>query len=522
MNTAKTSMVTLCAALLLACGEQEPGASGGLPIPTAMPDPGSGPAVVSVSPANGETGIEPTTEVVIVFSEPIDPESAAPVIVRDGTAIEAEVEFLGATVVLRPEMPLALRETYQVSVPSTMSDLAGNALGQATELSFTVRDGAWAAAALDRVASSMVQTVRTAAIGVTGETIAAWSDAEGLYASRTIGSGWAPPQVLTSAAVDAVVVAGSDAGGVVAWSETNADGFSHVFAAHFTIAGGFTAAEKIDTGSHALSPVVDIDETGAVTMAWFETTWMSGSLLLARRYVPGQGWGDEAVVYSGPEFAAAPTLVAVGGEVALAWTQDDGTASVIWTSRFSAGAWGSASRLSHPSAWAFSPRIAAEGSTVAVAWNELEGYGVVVVVSASNGAGWNATRLGSTDAYAEAPRLAVGDAGALVVLWASWGATAEILSAHADGTHAFGAIVRLDASATGLSPELNGRDGHVLATWEESTGGQIRIVARVMHEEWSESIDLGEGAAPYVAATDGGRAVTMWIAGADVRYARFE
>lgn len=90
------------------------------------------PAVLSVSPANGATGVLVGAVVTATFTEALDPASvgASAFVVRPagGAAVSGTVALDGATLTFTPTSPLAHATTYQAAVAHGAHDAAGNAL----------------------------------------------------------------------------------------------------------------------------------------------------------------------------------------------------------------------------------------------------------------------------------------------------------------------------------------------------------------------------------------------------------
>lgn len=103
------------------------------------------PAINSVTPANGATGVSVATMITIVFSEPIDPAT----IVGGGVTLKTTVggELVTSEVTVDPadwtrvylyaDRLLDVNTGYTITIAATVADLAGNPLGAATTRTFT-------------------------------------------------------------------------------------------------------------------------------------------------------------------------------------------------------------------------------------------------------------------------------------------------------------------------------------------------------------------------------------------------
>ncbi len=94
------------------------------------------PTVTAVVPANGATDVDPTTSVVVTFSEPMNRTTLTTASVRltAGAASVPAALTIGAddrTATLTPASPLAVNTLFTVTVDAAVSDPAGNPLGSA-------------------------------------------------------------------------------------------------------------------------------------------------------------------------------------------------------------------------------------------------------------------------------------------------------------------------------------------------------------------------------------------------------
>ena len=101
------------------------------------------PQVDGLTPADGATDVQVTTEVSVGFSEPMDRASAEQAfsLQRDGgAAVAGSFSWSGETLTFRPSQPLARRAAYRITVAGSATDVAGNRLSSSTTGRFqTVR-----------------------------------------------------------------------------------------------------------------------------------------------------------------------------------------------------------------------------------------------------------------------------------------------------------------------------------------------------------------------------------------------
>ncbi|MBI4229999.1 MAG: Ig-like domain-containing protein, partial [Planctomycetes bacterium] len=105
------------------------------------------PVVVSFDPADGATLVPETAQVVVTFSEAIDPASAVNretfFLTRSGstTLIEGDLMVTGAILTFTPDAPLAFQAMHHILLTAGITDLAGNplAVDAGATSSFTVK-----------------------------------------------------------------------------------------------------------------------------------------------------------------------------------------------------------------------------------------------------------------------------------------------------------------------------------------------------------------------------------------------
>ena len=102
--------------------------------------------VMSVTPSDGATDIEPRVTITIRFNRDVDPTSvfAENVEVLDGdTPLSGTIDSEGSHVTFTPDAKLSLLGQYSVVVRSTVRDRYGVTMKHDFMSCFTVRDGAW-------------------------------------------------------------------------------------------------------------------------------------------------------------------------------------------------------------------------------------------------------------------------------------------------------------------------------------------------------------------------------------------
>ena len=109
------------------------------------------PRVVRVDPPKGRTDVALNSKIMVVFTEPIDPNSLTAAALRlsvSGESVAGQFEFTpGPAIAVRfvPATPLSANTEYIITIASTITDLAGDALEESLISSFTTVNASVAA-----------------------------------------------------------------------------------------------------------------------------------------------------------------------------------------------------------------------------------------------------------------------------------------------------------------------------------------------------------------------------------------
>ena len=106
---------------------------------TATPPPAdtTPPTVSAVAPTNAATGVAVGTIPAVTFSEPVTAITGIALAIDGGATVPTTATLTGNIVTLTPASPLAAGTTYRLTVPTTVTDIAGNALATAFTSTFT-------------------------------------------------------------------------------------------------------------------------------------------------------------------------------------------------------------------------------------------------------------------------------------------------------------------------------------------------------------------------------------------------
>ncbi|MGQ7273870.1 Ig-like domain-containing protein [Marinobacter sp. V034] len=520
--------------MLSGCGGDDSSAKAAdSPTPNAATSDMVAPTVDAVQPADGTVDVERNVGILAQFSEDmlgtsIDDSSVR--LSRNGSVIPATVNFDGSSnaVSLTPERPLALLGHYQLTLSATIADLVGNTLATDYTSSFTVRDGAWAAASktIDNEAGGSWPQIAT---GPDGSAIAVWiqddGGADSVWSSRyTPGSGWSQAEAIeTSNTVEAnypQIAIDSDGNALAVWEQADSGGHSESIGTNrYTTGVGWGVAQSIGAGTalFASDPQIAFDTDGNAMAVWAEFDGTSTGVL-SSRYIAGSGWNSvtEAVDTSGTEDARSPQIVMdANGDVLAVWEQYDGTRHNIWSNRYTVGTgWGMAAERVEASSTEDSrePRIAidAAGNAITV-WQQNDGSHYNIRSSRHvKGSGWSAAEnIETGNGAAEKPQIAMDINGNALVVWVqSDGTRSYIWSNRYTASVGWGVAETIEANNAGsaLSPQIAiDADGNALAVWHQGLGG---------YSIWSNRYTVGNGwkATAETIETNGGYASNSQIA----------
>jgi hypothetical protein len=108
---------------------------------TAGANPCAGPSVLSEVPANGATGVCPSSVIDATFSEAMNPatitDTTFTLMGPGTTAVTGVVTYVGSTATFTPSNPLALNTVYTATITTGVTDAFGNALAGNFVWSFT-------------------------------------------------------------------------------------------------------------------------------------------------------------------------------------------------------------------------------------------------------------------------------------------------------------------------------------------------------------------------------------------------
>lgn len=158
------------------------------------------PTVIRTVPPRGKTDVPLNTQIVVVFSEPIQPATANGIqLWRGGVAVPATVTVSsdGLRWFVQPNDPLAPGTTYTVVVPAAVTDLNGQTLGETVQVDFTteVTTAITPVTPFGNVASVQAGVSMTCALTTAGDAYCWGANIDGRLGDGTTTSRFVPSAV---------------------------------------------------------------------------------------------------------------------------------------------------------------------------------------------------------------------------------------------------------------------------------------------------------------------------------------
>ncbi|RYZ02869.1 MAG: hypothetical protein EOO73_30255 [Myxococcales bacterium] len=479
-----------------------PDGEGGEPPIVISDDP---PTIVSISPEDEAEAVEPTTKVVIEFSETLNEDSLdGAIVIKEGDEeVDTKLTFAGTKATLTFARRLDLLATYTVNVSADVTDLAGNALESDFSSSFTVREGTWGSFVTlsNPTTSGRVDSGPFAVpvLDAAGNALAVWAQQDGADGPSVIwgrfyrrGRGWQAAVKLSTATTgcsmpSASMNASGDA--VVAWEQGDTGNYTRVFARRF-LSGAWEATPlRVD--------VSNVADVSGVTTAMTETgdahvLWQYASTY---RYVAGNNasgageWKASDTYISGQFDSLGGPKIAFNSSGAgfAVWVGSNGTASTVRVARY----------------------------LTATGWGNIESI---------------AGSAGATTSYQGAPDIAAdANGGAMAV----WNRSADIASSRFTKATGWSDIALADGAASGTvanwQPRLASFGSDFIVHWHQSVGSITNAFANVYTGgAWgAQPLLLSDGDTPVFEWSETGfgldrhaNGLAVWVQGSQVRFAR--
>ncbi len=497
------------------------GASDGTGGSAGTGDGNAPPSVVSVTPANSATGVQPDGTVKIDFSEALASSTVTTSTVTvslNGTAIAGSVSYTGMTATFTPSTRLTLLGNYAVKVDHTVQDLQGAGMTADFSSSFTVRDGAWDA---PHTVSACEGAFMTAAADGNGNVLVACSNTsssgtKGVYAawyhpSRAgNAAAWENPATIeacTNCYGPRVAVNASGTAVIGYW---NASSTTYSYETRQYRNGAWESASQTmvsgvsSAGDHALG----VDPAGNAHVA------IDGDDILTTRNSDTSGTWSAAATDNTTQVTSGSTLTMAfvpNGNGLLAWTTYADTSGNyhLRTTRYSATSkawtqWTDVANVTEPGGGALGPpAIAVDGSgnaMLTLTYVDPASTGGVYASHFTEAAGWSAgAAIDDLDYQYQdegVPTALTFDGTDFVAAWLQPTVQGgSLLNAYSNryDNGSWGTQQLRSDGATAVNPNGAGiaadSDGHSLMVWTSQIGQTAdndALFSRYVNGTWSD------------------------------------
>lgn len=485
------------------------------------------PSVQSVTPAASAVDVQPESTVVVTFSEAMNQATITTssfLVTGPEGSVAGTISFPSDTQAqFTPTTPLGLLRGYDISVATSVKDLAGNPLDQTKNSSFVTRDGAWGSATLLESDNTSSSTEPRLAVSANGDAVAIWLYGEDVVMNRYKNGSWGGVSTVQQDVNIARVGIDANGAGMVAWINGDAalgyrpftrdalssaqeldDQVYSVLNLGFAVSpqgkalinwsdDDYQVVSRYFDGS-SWSTATDID--GAFQSAYYtslgdrEILFASDGSALAgwydiedsnatktTKFTPGSGFANSSGAV-GPasdshvEFAGDPATTALA-----VWAEGDD----IYGNKFTGGSWAYAAPLDTKAGAAAAPDVAMSpgGEGIAV-WEQLESSHVNIYQLRYSGGAWvgNPSTIETSNADAAGPKVAMDRGNNGLALWCQNDPQSLYVARYnaKAGTWS-GGVNPIESGSGAVSQPQMGIDdrGRAIVVWTQANGQRTDI-----------------------------------------------
>lgn len=358
-------------------------------------------------------------------------------------------------------------------------------------------------------------------VGLAG--LALDSVAMGTVSAQAAGSGWGPPQALSSARVKAyepLVAAAANGDAAVIWRQILTTGVVRIMASSRNNGGSWGAPMPVSGGGTKDKTLHQV----AMNAHTIVVVWESARHIWVSRKPESSGWTRPVSLAEVGYQSNLAVAIDRPGDISVVWPQDD---AVMIVRRPASGHWGHPSRMSGPvrrSRFDVNARVAmdARGDTT-VSW--LRGFyedDHCIVMAARRGAAaahWSRPIDLGGGCYGGGPRLAMNPRGDTAATWQNdvaegTGPFVQAAVRPAGGgwqVSTLGGPPMADESLGGVGLDDT---GNATVAWETQYGNGFKLLAsrRPVGKRWGVPRPAGatSGVSPEVATGGEGTTTIVW------------
>lgn len=473
----------------------------------------SPPQVVTTSPTNGATDVDPAAPITATFSKDMDASSiTTSSFYLDDPYIQTSASLSGtATAVLTPLAPLPLLSTFNVTITTAVKDTIGTPMESDFLWSFTTHVGSWQG--VGTLGGNLTSQPRVA-IDSRGDAIVAWYNANlDVYANYFDGEtgAWKGATSIESGAGNASgpsVGIDDNGNATVVWSQVSG-GTRYIYRNTYTKGSGWGTETTISTfSSDATSPRIAMNPGGDAVVVWLQNKF--GYLTPYAADLKGGVWGSPVALHADMTAQDSAPRVAIdsGGNAVAIWKRD--TNQIFADSHVVGGSWGGETFIGSAT---FAGEVAiSDSGKSTIVWIDSS----YIWASASTGGGWTPPERISTLQPAFGQRVAMDPFGNAIAVWyVSLGAfDARIMANRLTGS-GWGAEVQVtQTGAEAYSPSIGmDRQGNAHVVFNQGSSDVYDSHFLVSSLTWGAPVQIdggNTGSGPEIAVNPGGYAVSAW------------
>jgi hypothetical protein len=343
------------------------------------------------------------------------------------------------------------------------------------------------------------------AIDANGNAIAVWPQPNGdnytIWSNHyTPSIGWGTPAPLepdastgaSDSSIDPQIKLDANGNAIAVWVRSD-NITSHVWSNRYVAGNGWTMAVPIDDNAvNAGTARIAFDTSGNAIAVWDQSDAAGSFHMWAKRYTAAtSAWGSEQMIPDNDTVQAFDAQIAIdtAGNALLVWAKSDGLLRPmeIWASRYTAGDWSIAGRISDPLADVAAPQVAldANGNAIAV-WHQIDSNSTHTTTVRWNryttGGGWGTPApIETNDASVSVgdPEIASDPSGNTIAVWLQLnGAHSEIRSSRYTVGGGWAPSVNAGSTADDILGTALAMDsaGNAIAVWQEYDSSNISLL----------------------------------------------
>ncbi len=471
------------------------------------------PSVTNTVPQNTALAVSRTVTPEIFFSEAMDPDSISQLsIFPVGASITYDENK--RSIRIAPDTLLAPNTSYTITLTEENSnssstyitDNAGLGLTSAFSTEFTTADGAWSHPKLPELPTLptlIEQETKNArsphlAVDSAGNMMAVWQQFDGvrsnIYANYyAVGLGWGTASLIETDNTDAFnpqVVFDGPGNAVAVWQQSDGT-YSSIFSNRFVASSGWNATPTLVENENlgdAHTPQLAIDSNNDIIAVWSQHDG-NAYKIYSSRYSAGNWQASPNVLSSNTAYNARKPKLAITSDnsIIVAWQQTSDTFSDIYSARYT-NSWQPAELIeNNTTGHAYNPEVAIDNvNNVYVVWEQTDGLQFSIWGNRHAGSSWNGAFLLENNENGDAfnPQLASDTSGSVFIVWQQydgsnyriWGSRLTTSSDFSTSPVGSPQVISTESNYDALNPRIIlDANDKAIAVWSQHDGNVYRL-----------------------------------------------